>query len=171
MEFYDWLLALHVLAAFSLVAALVLYSTVIALSWKLAVPSDVVRLFRITRIGDAAIIVGSIGTLVLGIWLAIDSDDYQVWDGWVIAALVLWAVAVTPTKARDCVKQFFAGGRTGNVYNAARDRARALVAEGRDTPDSELSAMVRSSTGLALHTATVVLIVALLVVMIYKPGA
>lgn len=159
MEFYDWLLALHVLAAFSLVAALVLYSTVIALSWKLAVPSDVVRMFRITRIGDAAIIVGSIGTLVLGIWLAIDSDDYQVWDGWVIAALVLWAVSMAT------------GGRTGNVYNAARDRARALVAEGRDTPDSELSAMVRSSTGLALHTVTVVLIVALLVVMIYKPGA
>ena len=159
MEFYDWLLALHVLAAFSLVAALVLYSTVIALSWKLAVPSDVVRMFRITRIGDAAIIVGSIGTLVLGIWLAIDSDDYQVWDGWVIAALVLWAVSMAT------------GGRTGNVYNAARDRARALVAEGRDAPDAELSAMVRSSTGLALHTVTVVLIVALLVVMIYKPGA
>ena len=159
MEFYDWLLALHVLAAFSLVAALVLYSTVIALSWNLAVPSDVVRLFRITRIGDAAIVVGSIGTLVLGIWLAIDSDEYQVWDGWVIAALVLWAVSMAT------------GGKTGNVYNATRDRARALVAEGRDVADSELSAMVRSSSGLALHAATVVLVVALLVVMIYKPGA
>jgi hypothetical protein len=45
------------------------------------------------------------------------------------------------------------------------------VGEGRDTPDPELGGLVRSSTGLAFHTATVVLILALLVVMIYKPGA
>jgi uncharacterized membrane protein len=159
VEFYDWLLALHVLAAFSLVAALVLYSVVIAVSWALDVPGDVVRMFRITRIGDAALVVGSIGTLVLGIWLAIDSDDYQVWDGWVIAALVLWVVSMAT------------GGRTGAVYNAARDRARALVAEGRDAPNSELAAMLRSTKGLAFHAATVVLVVALLIVMIYKPGA
>ena len=159
MSFYEWLLALHVLAAFSLVAALVLYSVVIASGWNLALPSEVSRLFRLARAGDVAIAVGSIGTLVLGVWLAIDSDAYQVWDGWVIAAIVLWALAMET------------GRRTGTVYNAARDRARALVGEGRDTPDPELGRLVRSSTGLAFHTATVVLILALLVVMIYKPGA
>lgn len=159
MEFYDWLLALHVLAAFSLVAALVLYSVVIAFSWNLAVPSDVARLFRVSRVGDVAIAVGSIGTLVLGIWLAIDSDDYQVWDGWVIAALVLWALSMAT------------GSRAGTAYNATRDRARALVAEGRDTPQPELTAMLRSTRPLAFFVANVVLIVALLVLMIYKPGA
>jgi len=159
VAFYDWLLALHVLAAFSLVAALVLYTVVIAVSWKLALPSDVSRMFRLTRVGDVAVAVGAVGTLVLGIWLAIDSDDYQVWDGWIIAALVLWALSMET------------GRRTGTVYNAVRDRAPALVAEGRDTPHPELNAMVRSSTGLALHAATVVLILALVVVMIYKPGA
>lgn len=159
MEFYDWLLALHVLAAFSLVAALVLYSIVIVVSRSLTVPSDVSRFFRVTRVGDVAIVVGSIGTLVLGIWLAIDSDDYQVWDGWVIAALVLWLLSMGT------------GRRTGEFYNAVRDRARALVAEGRDAPDSELAAKLRSNTGLLSHAATVVLVLALLVVMIYKPGA
>jgi uncharacterized membrane protein len=159
VEFYDWLLALHVLAAFSLVAALVLYTVVIVFSRNLAVPSDVARMFRVSRVGDAAIAVGSIGTLVFGVWLAIDSDAYQVWDGWVIAALVLWALSMET------------GRRTGTVYNGVRDRARGLVAEDRDSPQPELNAMLRSSTGLALHAATVVLIVALLVVMIYKPGA
>lgn len=159
MEFYDWLLALHVLAAFSLVAALVLYSAVIAFAWNLSVPSDVARLFRVSRVGDVAIAVGSLGTLILGVWLAIDSDDYQVWDGWIIAALVLWVLSMET------------GRRTGALYTETRDRARALVAEGRDTPQPELSAMLRSTTGLALHTATVVLILALVVVMIYKPGA
>lgn len=159
MAFYEWLLALHVLAAFALVAALVLYSVVIAVSWNLALPSDVSRMFRLARVGDVAVPVGAVGTLVLGIWLAIDSDAYQVWDGWIIAALVLWALSMET------------GRRTGIVYNAVRDRARALVAEGRDAPQPELNAMLRSSTGLAFHAATVVLIIALLVVMIYKPGA
>lgn len=159
MSFYDWLLALHVLAAGALVSALVLYSVVIAAGWNLALPSEVSRMFRLSRAGDAAFAVGSIGTIVLGIWLAIDSDDFQVWDGWVIAALVLWAVAMET------------GRRTGDHYNRARDRARALVAEGRDTPDSELGALVGSSRGLAFHAATVLLVLALLVVMIYKPGA
>lgn len=159
MELYDWLLALHVLAAFSLVAALVLYSIVIVVSRSLTVPSDVSRSFRMTRVGDVAIAVGSLGTLILGIWLAIDSPDYQVWDGWVIAALVLWLLSMET------------GRRTGEFYNAVRDRARALVAEGRDAPDSELAGKLRSNTGLLSHAATVVLILALLVVMIYKPGA
>jgi len=159
VAFYDWLLALHVLAAFSLVAALVLYTFVIVVSWNLALPSGVSRMFRLARVGDVAVAVGSVGTLVFGIWLAIDSDDYQVWDGWIIAALVLWALSLET------------GRRTGTVYNAVRDRARGLVAEGRDTPQPELNAMLRSSTGLTLHAATVVLILALLVIMIYKPGA
>ena len=33
-----------------------------------------------------------VGTILFGIWLAISLDAYQVWDGWVIAAIVLWAI-------------------------------------------------------------------------------
>lgn len=159
MALYDWLLALHLLAAGTLVSALVLYSVVIAAGRGLTLPSEVSRLFRLSRVGDIATGVGSVGVLVLGIWLAIDADEYQVWDGWIIAAIVLWALSMET------------GRRTGNVYNAARDRARALVAEGRDLPDPELGVLLRSSAGLAFHAATIVLVLALLVDMIYKPGA
>ena len=92
MSRYDWLLFLHVASAFALVAALVLYTVLIAVVWNKDVPSDVARLFRISQVGDVLIAVGSIGVLVFGIWLAIDVDGYEVWDGWVIAALVLWFV-------------------------------------------------------------------------------
>ena len=31
--------------------------------------------------------------LVLGIWLALEVDSYELWDGWILAAIVLWVVA------------------------------------------------------------------------------
>jgi hypothetical protein len=59
----------------------------------------------------------------------------------------------------------------GRVYNGARDRAVALVNEGRDAPSPELSAMLRSQRGVVLHGLMIVIVLAILVVMIYKPGA
>jgi uncharacterized membrane protein len=159
VAFSDWLLALHVLSAFAWVAALVLYTVVIVAAWGLTVPSDVVRMFRVTRVGDALIAVGMIGTIVFGIWLAIDLDAYKIWDGWIIAALILWLVAGA------------VGGQVGKIYNGARDRAKALLDEGRDSPSPELNAMLRSQRGLVLHVLMILVVLVLLVVMIYKPGA
>jgi uncharacterized membrane protein len=92
VDLTDWLVALHVLSAFAWIAALVLYSLVIAAGRSLSVPSDVLRVFRIVRVGDALIAVGMIGTIVFGIWLAV--DEYDLWDGWIIAAFVLWLIGV-----------------------------------------------------------------------------
>jgi uncharacterized membrane protein len=155
----DWLIALHVLSAFAWIAALVVYTVVIVAGWRLTVPSDVVRMFRVSRVGDALIAIGMLGTIVFGIWLALDVDGYEIWDGWIIAALILWLVAGA------------VGGRVGKVYNGARDRAVALVDEGRDAPSSELSAMLRSQSGVVLHAIMILVVLAILVVMIYKPGA
>jgi uncharacterized membrane protein len=155
---YDWLLFLHVLSAFAVVAAIVLFSVVIAAGRQTDVPSEVERLFRIARVGDVLVGVGSVGVLVFGIWLAIDVDAYQLWDGWIIAAFVLWL-------ALGAV-----GSRASRIYNAARDRARQLAREG-DAPSPELRALVRSSAGLRLQIVSVVLVLAFLVDMIFKPGA
>jgi uncharacterized membrane protein len=159
VELYDWLLALHILSAFAWVAALVIYTVVVATGWGLTVPSDVVRMFRVSRVGDALIAVGMLGTIIFGIWLAIERDEYQVWDGWIIAALVLWLVAGA------------VGGQVGNIYNGARDRARALLDEGQDAPSPELNAMLRSQRGLVLLGLMILVVLAILVIMIYKPGA
>ena len=159
MSRYDWLLFLHVASAFALVAALVLYTVLIAVVWNKDVPGDVARLFRISKVGDVLIAVGSIGVLVFGIWLAIDVDGYEVWDGWVIAAIVLWLVMGA------------LGSRTGKIYNAARDRARTLAREGNNAPNAELQAMVQDRRGLWLHVAGIVTVVVLLIDMVWKPGA
>jgi uncharacterized membrane protein len=156
---YDWLLFLHVLSAFSLVAAEVLLTFVIVGARNLELPSDMVRIFRLSRPGDIMFGVGAVGTILIGIWLAIDLDEYKVWDGWMIAAIVLWALLMG------------VAGRDARFYYAVRDRARALVAQGRDVPAPELTASLRSSTGIVLHLGTLVLLALLLVDMIYKPGA
>ena len=159
MSRYDWLLFLHVFSAFALVAALTLYTVLIVSAWNKDVPGDVARLFSLQRVGDVLVGIGSIGVLVFGIWLAIDVKGYELWDGWIIAALVLWFVmAVT-------------GSRTGKIYNAARDRAQALVREGNNAPSAELRTLVQNRQGLWLHAASVLVVLLLLIDMIFKPGA
>lgn len=159
MSRYDWLVFLHVTSAFALISAVVLASVLLVVVRSRDVPSEVARLFRLTRLGDILGGIGSVGALIFGIWLAIDVKGYELWDGWIIAAFVLWFVMGA-----------FAG-RTGKIINAVRDRARALAAEGAEGPNAELRSLVRDPKGLWLHAATAVTVLLLLVDMIFKPGA
>jgi hypothetical protein len=81
---YDWLLFLHVLAAFLLVGTVVVYSAVV-----FGAPAPA----RTISVGNLFWNVGGLATLVLGIWLALYVKGYEVWDGWIIAAIVLWMAA------------------------------------------------------------------------------
>ena len=62
--------------------------------------------------------VGISGTIVFGVWLAISREEYQLWDGWVIAALVLWAIGG------------FLGQKSGEGYQAGGELGAKLAAEG-----------------------------------------
>ena len=81
---YDWLLFFHLLAAFLLAVTVVMYSAV-----ALGATASGRMLFVADRCWD----VGGLGTLVLGIWLALHLDEYGFFDGWIIGAIVLWIVA------------------------------------------------------------------------------
>ena len=37
--------------------------------------------------------VGGLGTLIFGIWLALNLEQYDFFDGWILLALLLWFVA------------------------------------------------------------------------------
>ena len=158
MDLTDWLIALHVLAAFSLVAALVLFSVVIVIGWNRDRPSDVLRIFRAVQVGNVLTAVGAIGTIVFGVWLAIQMDEYSILDGWVIAALVLWAILMET------------GRRTGKLYQRSRDRARELAGAG-DVSDGGLLGLQRSQTALLFHVSSCVVALLLVLDMIWKPGA
>ena len=159
MSVHDWLLFLHVLAAFILVSAVVLFTFLIAYLWRSDVPSDIARVSGISRLGSVLVGVGSMGALILGIVLALEADSYAIWDLWIVAALIMWAAMAE------------LGRRTGLAYDAAGAKARELVAAGQDAPNAELGAMYRSSRGLTLHLATIAVLLLLLLDMIFKPGA
>ena len=154
MGFYEWMLALHVLAAFSVAAALVLYSVLVVVGRRMDTLDDTRLLFRVAPIGGPLIGIGMGLALLLGIVLAIDADAYQLWDAWVIIGIVLWALMGA------------AGGRTGRYYTDVQK-----LAESGEGSESEVISRLRAPTGATTHLVTVVLFLLLVLDMIFKPWA
>jgi uncharacterized membrane protein len=157
--FDDWIVALHVLSAFAYVAGMVLFWVLIVAVRRTDTPEGTTRMGPVVMVGTIATGIGAGGTIVFGLWLAFSVGGYDIWDGWIIAALVLWAVAGA------------IGGRTGREYMAGMDKARELEAAGQTGPSPELLAINRTQRGVILHAAASVAILLLLIDMIWKPGA
>ena len=159
MSFNDWLLALHVLAAFAYVAGVVLFWILIVAVRKIDTPEETIRIGPIVNVGNAAVGIGAGGTILLGIWLAFALDGYAIWDGWIIAALILWAIAGA------------VGQRTGVAYMQGMTKAKELEAAGQRGASAELLALNRTSNGVLMHAVTSVVVLLILLDMIFKPGA
>jgi hypothetical protein len=159
MTLDDWLLALHVLSAFALVAGIVLFWVLIVAVRQADTAAATIRLGPAARVGNAGTGLGWIGTIVLGVWLALSVGGYDIWDGWIIAAIVLWAIS-TPL-----------GQRTAAAYEQAVKKARELQAAGQTGPSAELVGLNRTSRAVVLHLLMSVVVLLILVDMIWKPGA
>jgi uncharacterized membrane protein len=159
VSFVDWALAVHVLSAFAYVAGLVIFWVLVYAVRRVDTPGETLRMEPIVKVGNIAVGIGGVGTIVIGIYLAFAVDSYAIWDGWIIAALVLWAVAGG------------LGQRTGAAYMQGMNKAKELDAAGKTGPDQELLALNRTQTGLMLHALASLAVLLLLVDMIFKPGA
>jgi hypothetical protein len=159
MSFEDWIFSLHLLFAATLVGSLVMTWIVVVAMYRLDTADATLSLNRVAMVGSAAIVVGLVGAIGLGIWLAILRDAFHPWDGWVIAAIVLWAIA-TIAVLRSFVE-----------YAKPVAKARALVASGETGPNAELTALNRTPTGLLLRGLASAAIVLIVIDMIWKPGA
>jgi hypothetical protein len=139
---YDFLLFVHVLAAFMLLAMVVMYS-----AFAFGGPTTP-RTLTIAQILDG---VGGAGTIIFGVWLAIYLDDYGLLDGWILAAIVLWALAA----------------ETGRRSHAA------LVGSAAAEPGAggAVAATAVDPLMVRWHVIRTVLIVVLLLDMVIKPGA
>ena len=159
MSFNDWLLALHVLSAFAYVAGVVLFWILIVAVRRIDTPEETIRMGPIVNVGNAAVGIGARGTILLGIWLAFALDGYAIWDGWIIAALILWAIAAA------------FGQRTGAAYMQGMTKAKELDAAGQRGANAELLALNRTSNGVLMHALASVVVLLILLDMIFKPGA
>ena len=159
MSLDDWILVLHVLAAFAFVAGMVVFWMLIYAVRRTDTPDGTTRMEPIVKVGGAATGIGAGGTIIFGIWLAFSVGDYDIWDPWIIAALVLWA-------ATGAV-----GGRTSKAYLQGMTKAQELQSAGQTGPNAELLALNRTQNGLVLHTIGSVLLLLILIDMIWKPGA
>ncbi len=159
MSFEDWIFSLHLLSAATLVGSLVMSWIVVVSLLSARTPGETLALNRVAMVGTVTTVVGLIGAIAFGIWLAILRDAFHVWDGWVIAAIVLWVIAAV-TLSRSFVE-----------YAKPVEKARALVAAGETGPSAELTAASRAPTGLLLRVLASAAIVLIVIDMIWKPGA
>jgi uncharacterized membrane protein len=159
VSFDDWILALHVLSAFAYVAGIVLFWVLVVAVRRVDTPDATIAMGPMSRLGTVAVGIGGVGTIVLGIWLALSYGDYNLWDGWIIAAIVLWAIAGG------------LGQRTGVEYTRGVTKAIELRDAGQAGPNAELLAVNRTQRGLVLHTVVTVAALLILIDMIWKPGA
>jgi hypothetical protein len=154
VDFTDWMLALHLLSAFAVAAALVLFSVLVYSGRRMSTLEQTRTLFRVAPVGNPLITVGLVLVVVFGVILAVDSDRFEIWDPWIIVAIVL-AIAFGGV-----------GQRSGAYYTNVQQRA-----EASDGTEAEVLALLRAPTGAVLHVVTVALFLLIVLDMIFKPGA
>jgi len=159
MSFDDWMLALHVLSAFAWVAGMILLWVLIVAVRRTDTAEGTIRMEPIVKVGNASIGIGMGGTIALGLWLAFSVGGYDIWDGWIITAIVLWVISAP------------IGQRTGAAYLQGMNKARELQKDGQAGPNAELLALNRTSSGVILHFLGSIVVLLILIDMIWKPGA
>ena len=93
----DTLLFLHVLSAFLLMTTVVMLSAV-----ALGAPVGA----RTVSLGNLLWDIGGLGTLAFGVWIVLRNDFYDITDGWILAALVLWiAIAGVGARTRTALSE------------------------------------------------------------------
>lgn len=147
MSRYEVLLFLHLIGAFASVATVVLLTTFVLATRGLGDVAAVPPVLRVSTLARRLFDIGGLLTLVFGVWLALDLDAYGITDAWILIALALWVVAAG------------AGMRVGAAFDEAREGGQSLATA------------IRSQSIVTLHVVMSVAILALLVVMVYKPGA
>ena len=157
MDKTDWLLMLHIAAAFCLVAGSTAAAILNVLAIRSERPSETAFLLKLIRIALPLIFAGVLGTLVFGIWLWHDLG-FGIGTGWIWAALVFWFLASA------------LGGRGGRHQEQVREVAERAAGAG-DTMTDELRALLRDPKALALNYGAGIATLTVLVLMIWKPGS
>ena len=155
MSLVQWLLTLHITAAFFYVGAAVAALILNTLAVLAPRPSEAAYFLKLIRTVLPVMFLGVAGTLAFGIWLW-HERGYSIGAGWIWASLALWVVAAA------------LGGAGGRRQEHAREVAERLASAG-DTSNDELKAILRDPRGQAMSLLAGVALLAILVLMVWKP--
>jgi uncharacterized membrane protein len=153
----DVALLFHLLGAFSLVAGSVVAEVAFESARPRETPAEIALLLGLARIGVALVGAGMLLVVIFGLWL-VDLGDWGYGAGWVDAALALLVVVVV------------LGALGGQRPKRARMLASRLAAERAPVSD-ELRALLHDRATRWANAVSALLVLAIIVLMVFKPGA
>ena len=152
---YNVALFFHLLGALLFVAGIALAGAAFEAARRRQQPAEIALLLSMTRIGVLLVAVGALLLAAFGLWL-VHLGSWGYGSGWVAASMVLYVIALA------------LGGLGGQRPKQARQLASRLAE--RDVPVSdELRALLDDPVSRAENYASLVLIVAIVVLMVFKP--
>jgi uncharacterized membrane protein len=153
----QWLLGFHLVGAFLFVSGAVAVGLLHASAVRRERPSEVAFLLGLTRWALVAVGLGALAALAFGT-LLVRRSGFSFGDAWISASLALWIASV------------LLGGFGGRSARHARYLAEELAAAG-DAPSDDLRLALKSPASQSLNYASFLAALAILALMVWKPGA
>ncbi len=153
---YEWALFLHLAGAILFFAGLAVAAVAHTAARRARRPSEVAALLGAARWGVLLVALGILTAVGAGFWL-LDLTVYGL-DHWVLSSLALLAVAIV------------GGGLGGQAPKRARRLAERLAGD-QNEPTPELDSALRDPLAAALNWVGAAAAVAILALMVWKPGA
>jgi uncharacterized membrane protein len=153
---FQWLLGFHLVGAFMFVSGGVAVGVLELEVMRRERPSEIAPLLGFMRIAVAVAGIGSLLALGFGLWL-VDEGGFDWGDAWISAAIVLW----------------FVGGALGGIGGRSSRETRYLaerLAVEDDRPSPELRRALVDPVTRALNWGSFLTTLAILGLMIWKPG-
>ena len=147
----QWALFFHLLGAFLFVGGLTVAAVGFEAARRRSEPAEIALLLGLTRWGVVLVGVGGVVVLVCGFWLA--GEVHANGDGWLDVALGLFIATVA----------------IGIVGGQRPKKARKLAESGGDP--AEIRSLLEDAGTRILNYAGVVLVLAILVLMVWRPGS
>jgi uncharacterized membrane protein len=153
----DAALFCHLLGAFLFVSGTVVAGVAFEAGRRRGTPGEIALLLGLARVGAALVGVGMLAVLVFGLWL-VQLGHWGYGSGWIDAAIGLFVAAAA------------LGAYGGRAPKRARQLAARLAAAGQPVTD-ELRGLLADRPALLANYASALLMIAILVLMVWKPGA
>ena len=153
----DVALFFHLLGAFSFIAGTIVAGVAFETARRQKTPAEIALLLGLSRIGVLLVALGTLLLLGFGLWL-VHLGDWAYGAGWIDAALGLLLTVVV------------LGAIGGQRPKRARKLATRLASEGKPA-SPELRALLDDRPTLTINYLSALLLLAIIALMVFKPGA